>query len=142
MPRFVLLYHDCPAGFPRPSHWDLMLEAGDVLRTWAVAQLPRDWQSLVEPTEVPQQVAGTNTVEAELLGDHRPAYLDFEGPLSGDRGTVTRVEAGTFVLEHESPERWDVRIVGRVLRGRIRLSRQAFGSARWQLAYQSEETAS
>ena len=29
------------------------------------------------------------------LPDHRPIYLDYEGPVSGNRGEVKRVEAGT-----------------------------------------------
>ena len=30
MPRFVILRHEVPEPFPRPSHWDFMLEAGEV----------------------------------------------------------------------------------------------------------------
>ena len=43
MARFVLLYHDCPNDHPRPSHYDLMLEANGALRTWAIAALPCSW---------------------------------------------------------------------------------------------------
>ena len=35
MPRYVILQHDTPPGYPRPLHWDLMLEQGRTLRTWA-----------------------------------------------------------------------------------------------------------
>lgn len=31
----------------------------------------------------------------ERLPDHRAIYLDYEGPISGNRGEVRRVEAGT-----------------------------------------------
>ena len=51
-----------------------MLEAGDVLKTWALPQPP---QPGVE-------------MECTALADHRLAYLDYEGPLSGNRGAVTR----------------------------------------------------
>jgi len=135
MPRFVLLFHACPGARPRPSHWDLMLERGEVLRTWALAQLPRDWAPLVATSANSPAPAHTNAVSAEPLGDHRPAYLEFEGPLSGSRGHVTRVEAGTFVIHEESPDRWEVIATGEVLRGRITLSRSAPGADRWQLAY-------
>lgn len=33
---------------------------------------------------------------AERLADHRRVYLEYEGPLSGDRGEVRRVASGTF----------------------------------------------
>ena len=69
MPRYVILDHDHPS-----RHWDFMLESGGVLRTWRL---------LAEPT------AG-GPIAAEPLGDHRIAYLDYEGPLSGDRGGSSR----------------------------------------------------
>src|SRR5687768_6367400 len=50
MPRFVLLYHECPPDYVRESHWDFMLEAAGVLRTWAVAKLPRSWRAAWEKT--------------------------------------------------------------------------------------------
>jgi len=79
MPRFVVLTHDHPC-----LHWDLMLEEGDALRTWRLEKPPEN---------------GT-PIEAEPLSDHRLAYLDYEGPVSGDRGTVARWDRGTYeVLE-------------------------------------------
>lgn len=40
---------------------------------------------------------------AERLGDHRPDYLTFQGPVSGGRGTVRRVAAGACrVLDEEA----------------------------------------
>ena len=78
MPRYVILTHDHPT-----PHWDFMLEAGDVLKTWRLAAPPRP---------------GT-AVAAEPSFDHRPAYLDYEGPISGGRGTVTRWDTGTYGWE-------------------------------------------
>jgi hypothetical protein len=135
MSRFVLLYHACPAGLPRSSHWDLMLEQEEILRTWALVQLPCDWISAAAQSEASPQPADTNTVSAEPLGDHRLAYLDYEGPLSEDRGHVTRVEAGTYASVEQTPDRWDVSIVGRELRGRITLSRVTTEHGGWQLTY-------
>ena len=67
MPRFVVLYHETPPDHDRPPHFDLMLETGQVLRTFA---LPR-WPAAGEVTA------------AEALADHRLAYLDYEGPITG-----------------------------------------------------------
>lgn len=78
MPRYVILHHVLPPKSDRPSHYDLMLEREGLLLTWAVEQLPR---------------AGLQ-VAATRLPDHRLAYLDYEGPIHGDRGQVRRVAAG------------------------------------------------
>jgi len=57
-----------------------MLEVGSVLRTWRL--------------DAPPSLHGTAT--AEPLGDHRLIYLDYEGPVSGNRGAVTRWDRGTY----------------------------------------------
>ncbi len=102
MPRFVLLRHECPPAFGKPSHWDLMLEDGDSLLTWSIAELP---------------VAGGNPVDAERLSDHRLAYLDFEGPLSGNRGEVQQVDAGEFRWLQREPAPTRIELSGQTLRG-------------------------
>jgi hypothetical protein len=75
MSRYVILMHDHPF-----LHWDLMLEDGNVLRTWRLLQVP----------------AAGRTAKAEQLADHRLAYLDYEGPVSGGRGNVARWDHGTY----------------------------------------------
>src|SRR5262245_61559573 len=83
MPRYVILEHDHPF-----LHWDLMLEEGETLATWRLSALPGR-ERLVIP--------------AERIGAHRLAYLDYEGPLSGNRGRVNRWDVGVYVQEQESP---------------------------------------
>ena len=112
MPRFVVLEHDSPRGL----HWDLMLEQGGVLLTWALAQ--------------PPDAAGP--IPAEALPDHRPAYLDYEGPVSGGRGSVTRWDAGTCELEHQSDDELTVVLEGKRLSGRARLRRASGPPAQWE----------
>ena len=88
-PRYVLLRHECD-NIRGGSHWDLMLQRGNVLATWALEVLPGDWR----PS---QEAAGKNNqVSAVRLPDHRLHYLDYEGPISGDRGSVQRVADGEF----------------------------------------------
>ncbi|HED52879.1 MAG TPA: hypothetical protein ENJ00_01590 [Phycisphaerales bacterium] len=36
--------------------------------------------------------------DALRIGDHRPLYLAYEGPISGGRGEVSRVAAGEVVI--------------------------------------------
>jgi hypothetical protein len=110
MPRFVLLFHVCPPKYPRPSHWDLMLEAGGALETWALPALPHAWHAARQQTAATfpacPAIAVDNSIIAERLAGHRLAYLDYEGPVSGERGEVFRIAAGTFTLESQSAERW------------------------------------
>jgi hypothetical protein len=142
MPRFVLLYHVCPPDYQRASHWDLMLESGETLRTWALAELPRDWHLAQLRTaalypDCPPTATG-NAVDAEQLGNHRSAYLDYEGPASGDRGQVTRIDGGTYIVERELPDEWQLELVGSLLRGKIVLQQTAPVAARWMLNCQQE----
>ena len=73
--RFVILEHDHPF-----LHWDLLMESGDVLKSWRLLKA-------VEPG---------SWIPAEAIADHRLHYLDYEGPVSKDRGCVSRVAAGRF----------------------------------------------
>ena len=81
MLRFVILHHVLPAGSDRADHFDLMLEpeAGGQLLTWELPEFP-----LIGKEYIVRQLA-----------PHRPAYLDYEGPISGERGEVKRAAVGT-----------------------------------------------
>jgi hypothetical protein len=114
MPRFVLLRHETPPGYPRPAHYDLMLEQGELLWTWALDRLP-----------APNQPA-----TAERLKDHRPFYLDFEGQLSSDRGSVQRIDQGHYDLLNHSPDRLELHLHGQSLNGRATLILDA-ATQRW-----------
>jgi len=110
MPRFVLLEHNWNG-----LHWDLMLESGDVLRTWAIDA------PIVAGQELP----------ARALLDHRRIYLEYEGELSGNRGRVRRVDAGTFRIlvwraEHVRVELSGTQLVGEV---DLRVTRLEVGAA-------------
>ena len=96
MPRFVILTHNRPF-----LHWDLMLETEHSLRTWRL---------LEEPS------IGSD-VPAERLPDHRREYLDYEGPISGDRGTVRQWDAGQFEQIAQVENRERLRLHGSVIDG-------------------------
>jgi len=118
MPRFVVLLHETPPGYVRPTHYDLMLEQGEVLLTWAVDQLPQ---------------AG-ETRAAERLPDHRPFYLDYEGPVSGNRGTVKCVDRGDFDWVSQTPGRFEARISGEKLRGTLVIEQDSSDAQRWRVS--------
>jgi hypothetical protein len=81
--RYVVLRHE---GIAQP-HFDLMFETApdSPLATWRADRWPIHHGSAL--TKLP---------------DHRRAYLEYEGPLSGDRGQVSRVTAGTFLLANNN----------------------------------------
>ena len=111
MPRFVVLEHDHPV-----LHWDLMLEEGGALRSWRLGSPPRAGQGQA----------------AERTPDHRLLYLDYEGPVSGDRGTVARWDGGTFTWLTREPGRLRVEIQGRRLRGLLELVEDGDG---WRASF-------
>jgi hypothetical protein len=137
MARFVLLYHDCPPNSERKSHWDFMLESGDVLRTWALERLPRDWQTARSRTSAVHPncplLAADNAVTATQLTDHRRDYLELQGPLSGNRGTVVRVAAGTYRSEHVSPGDSRIVLTSEELASSVQLSRSETNDKHWIL---------
>jgi hypothetical protein len=96
VPRFVILTHDWPA-----PHWDFLVEAGGVLRAWRLLAEPR---------------AGTD-ITAEPNFDHRLLYLDYEGPLSGNRGSVSRWDAGHAEWVADELERVVIELRGAKLTG-------------------------
>ena len=118
MPRFVILRHEVPQSFPRPSHWDFMLEVEDVLLTWSLPQTP----------------AADRILPVASLSDHRKVYLDYEGAISGGRGCVRRWDWGDFDWLERTDDQLKVRLRGTRLQGTITMQRTT-SSRTWQLAF-------
>lgn len=104
MPRWVLLRHALPDG---SSHLDWMLDRGDGqgLLSFRIG----------EGTDVRAAAAFVG----ERVGDHRREYLEYEGPISGGRGSVVRIAVGEAGVIERAGE---IRVVmgSRVLVGRPR----------------------
>ncbi|MBX3422054.1 MAG: hypothetical protein KF752_10925 [Pirellulaceae bacterium] len=109
--RFALLRHRPPARLtdvgqlatlsPEPkfkSHWDLLLESDiQQLLTWRL--LPILTSRMWSPQVLFPQPSGDSRpqlLKATRLENHRPAYLAYEGPVSGNRGWVWRVAEGSY----------------------------------------------
>lgn len=75
MPRFAILTHDHPT-----LHWDFLLEDGATCRTWRLAECP---------------VYGVK-ISAVRIPNHRLVYLDYDGPIRGNRGSVSCWDRGVF----------------------------------------------
>lgn len=112
MPRFVLLEHRWEG-----IHWDFMLERGASLRTWAIDA------PVVPGSDLP----------ARSLPDHRLAYLEYEGPVSGDRGRVRRVAEGYYYVRAWGEDRITLTLDGAQLSGIVTLSRG--GAAGWSFRF-------
>jgi Phosphorylase superfamily len=89
--RYAVLWHqdiDVP-------HYDLMFETspGSDLATWRSPLWP-----ITSPTPL------------QKLRDHRRAFLNYQGQLGGDRGTVTQIAAGTCQIEIDEQSRWIIRL--------------------------------
>ncbi|MFM9996414.1 MAG: hypothetical protein ACKVU4_11520 [Phycisphaerales bacterium] len=92
MPRTVLLRHDLPDG---SAHYDWMI------------QRPGGPGATLVAFRVTERIdAGVAAFVAERIGDHRAAYLDYEGEVSGGRGRVTRVAEGEVEIVADEPARF------------------------------------
>ena len=116
MPRYVILEHDWPQ-----RHWDFMLDMGPVLQTWKLAEAPKP---------------GT-VIPAEKSFDHRLMYLDYEGPISGERGSVTRWDAGRYELIVDDQGRRVLKLDGQRLQGIVELKNDP--AAGWLFSLQRKE---
>lgn len=115
--RYAILHHTVRDG----EHWDLLLEGDDALATWQLASRPVGCSAL--------------PISATRLPDHRKIYLEYEGPISGDRGRVTRIDDGEYRPLDRRADRHLFELEGRVLRGRFCLSRAtADPPDRWTLS--------
>ena len=94
--RFTVLEHRWHG-----VHWDFLIEEGDSLRTWAIDA------PLVDRVVLP----------ARPLAPHRRVYLDYEGPIAGDRGDVRRWDAGTARVEVWTDSRVRLQVAGDQLVG-------------------------
>ena len=115
--RFVVLLHEDSRGM----HWDLMLENGPVLKTWALECQPDS----------------AGTIRATLLADHRLAYLEYEGEISDARGTVTRWDQGVVHIEQQTATQWIFAVEGKKLQGRATLTCQPNQAQKWEFYFTS-----
>lgn len=129
MSKFVLLEHDttqptCPPPPGREVHWDLLIAADDTERvpTWRLLRDPR---------------AAVGEIPAERIADHRRHYLTYEGPVSGDRGYVRRVDAGGLRAEQIAEDRLAAEFDGEHLRGHYEIVHSRGGRLVFRRSYAS-----
>ena len=116
----ALLLHRTPTG----SHHDWLVGGPDY-RSVAGSRL---WTARLGPASSAWHAVGRFEMQAQPA--HRRAYLTYQGPISGGRGTVVRVDQGRVALRRWSDGRmlWDVRM--RHFDGRIEAVR--LSDDRWR----------
>lgn len=122
-PQFAVLQHRQE----HYTHWDLLLElpARELLATFRVDQPPHTWAAL-------------GVLPVQALPDHRRIYLDYQGPISGNRGTVIRCDRGTIRLLHYTTTYIAVEIAGVLVRGRLDLHADDTAPNVWSLHWSPE----
>ncbi len=103
--QFVVLEHRVPPGESWTDHWDVMFESPGGLLTWASPSFPAESASW----------------EVKPLPVHRAIYLDYEGPISGNRGCVRRLDRGRFRTQDRQVQAIVLELDGHLLRGRLKI---------------------
>jgi DNA ligase D-like protein (predicted 3'-phosphoesterase) len=123
MPRFVVQLHDATA-----LHYDVRLQVGDVLRSWAVPKGPS-----MDPAQRRLAVS---------VDDHSLAAGEFEGVHAGSsRGTGAVIiwDEGTVEFDRQEPDHLSFELQGHKLSGRFGLSRT--GERSWILVKARDDSA-
>lgn len=123
MARFVVQLHDATT-----LHFDLRLQAGDVLRSWAVPRGPS-----MDPAERRLAVP---------VEDHSLSAAEFEGVHEDHRrgtGAVIIWDEGTVDILRDEPDHLSFALHGHKLNGRFGLTRT--GERRWILVKAVDEHA-
>jgi bifunctional non-homologous end joining protein LigD len=120
--RFVVQLHDATT-----LHFDLRLQIGGVLRSWAVPKGPS-----LDPTVRRLAVP---------VADHSLAAGEFEGVHAGSRGSGAVIvwDEGTVEIVRDDPDHLSFVLHGQKLGGRFGLTRT--GERRWLLVKASDEHA-
>jgi len=109
MPIFVIHEHQA-----RNLHWDLRLESGGKLKSWAL----------------PKQPPRTKNVKrlAIQVEDHLLSYANFEGDIEEGygKGRVRIWDKGSYTFESKTPKKFVFTLQGKMLKGKYCLIKADF----------------
>lgn len=97
--RFVIHKHTQEG----QTHWDLMIEQGNILKTWRL--------------DNPPEKLATAKTKATPIFDHDKKFLTYQGPVNNDKGIVEIVDEGTCTNEPIIENNMRVNFQGKILRG-------------------------
>ena len=72
-------------------------------------------------------------MHAEAIADHRSLYLDYEGPISGKRGRVTRWDGGAYTGSADAENRLTFVLEGARFRGVVTL--ELVSGMNWRISF-------
>lgn len=84
-------------------HWDLMIEWGDILKTWRL--------------ENPPERLATQKTKATPIFDHDKKFLTYQGPVNNGKGTVEIVDEGVCEIISADKNKIKIKFDGKALKG-------------------------
>jgi hypothetical protein len=114
--RFAFSRHEMPANSARSSHFDLFLDCGPNLLTW----------------ELSESLTLNNPQQARRLPNHRRTYLEYSGPVSGDRGFVEIIDSGPLTWLLAESNLLIARLSGSIIAGELILQPRSLQSSSLQ----------
>lgn len=103
--RYVILRH-----ITSHDHYDFMFEKESFLITFSMESY------LIDDFFQGKEVA------IHQIADHRLLYLDYEGPINGNRGSVVRVDSGHYFELHHKKATVEYSIEGTKLAGTLEIN--------------------
>jgi hypothetical protein len=116
--RFAIQHH-----INNNEHYDLMIEIEESDKLFTIKISPRDLDLLLS----------NSLIKAERLPGHRKKYLEYEGPVSGGRGSVKIFDSGNCRAVLLEEDRCEFILSGKKLSGEIIASNA--GSKIYNLQY-------
>jgi hypothetical protein len=89
------------------THWDLMIEQTDCLKTWRL-------------DNPPEKLASQKT-KATPIFDHDKKFLTYQGSVNNNKGSVEIVDEGTCEIESSDEHYLKINFEGKILKGKISL---------------------
>lgn len=102
--RYVIQQHT----LEKDTHWDLMLEQGEFLKTWRL--------------DIPPETILHHPAKATQIPDHPLRFLTYQGPVNNGKGMVKIADQGTYKPESETADKFEIAMSGQILAGRFQLS--------------------
>jgi len=96
----------------KDTHWDLMIEDGDKLKTWRLENPPEklagDFDKL-----------SPGKTKATPIFDHDKKFLTYQGPVNNGKGNVEIVDEGTCTIESATENQMNINFEGKILIGKF-----------------------
>ncbi len=103
-------------------HWDLMIEWGDILKTWRL--------------DAPPEKLSSQKTKATPIFDHDKKFLTYQGTVNNGKGTVEIVDEGTCIVELNTENEIKINFEGKILKGNFKVARNQ--NNEWNLTWHSQ----